>query len=71
MTLEQVQELHRNGFLIGSHSFDHPEFRKISEEERKSQLRKSFDYLDEKINPKVRTFAFPFFDIEKNRYSPL
>jgi peptidoglycan/xylan/chitin deacetylase (PgdA/CDA1 family) len=63
MTLEQIRELQQQGFLIGSHSYDHPRFWKISEKERREQLTRSFDFLDTHIHPEIRAFAFPFSDI--------
>jgi len=63
MTLEQIRELQNEGFLIGSHSYDHPRFWKISEQEREQQLIKSFHFLEENIHPGIRAFAFPFSDI--------
>lgn len=64
MTLEQIRELQANGFLIGSHSHDHPKFWEIIETERKQQLIDSFDYIDQNLQPEIRAFAFPFTDYE-------
>lgn len=63
MTLEQIRKLQKQGFLIGSHSYDHPRFWTISEQEQREQLIQSFDFLDTHIHPGIRTFAFPFSDI--------
>ncbi len=64
MTLEQIKELNDLGFHIGSHSFDHPEFRKLDEGQMRLQVAKSMAYLTKNINPGVVTFAFPFTDFE-------
>ncbi|NQU88679.1 MAG: polysaccharide deacetylase family protein [Mariniphaga sp.] len=64
MTLLQIKELQENGFLIGSHSYDHPKFWEISELEMREQIKSSFDFIDNIIQLKVRSFAFPFSDIE-------
>ena len=63
MTLEQILELQNSGFVIGSHSYDHPEFWTISESKMKEQLTKSFDYINKNIHSEIRSFAFPFSDI--------
>lgn len=63
MTLEQILEMQADGFIIGSHSYDHPKFWEIPKTEMQDQLIKSFDYLDKNIRPEIRSFAFPFSDI--------
>lgn len=62
LTTEQILELQRQGFSIGAHSFSHPEFWKISEEEQLNEIKKSMDWLVEKINPEIKAFSFPFTD---------
>ena len=62
LTTEQILELKKQGFSIGAHSFHHPEFWKISEEEQLSEIKKSMDWLLEKINPEIKAFSFPFTD---------
>lgn len=64
MTMEQIQELQDNGFIIGSHSYDHPKFWEITEGEMQGQLNKSLNFIDKYIQPTIRSFAFPFSDIE-------
>ena len=62
LTTEQIFELKRQGFSIGAHSFNHPEFWKITEEEQLVEVKKSMDWLVEKVNPEIRAFSFPFTD---------
>lgn len=62
LTTEQIFELKSKGFSIGTHSFNHPEFWKIKEEEQLDEVKKSMDWLIEKINPEIRAFSFPFTD---------
>lgn len=64
MTLQQIKELKREGFTIGSHSYDHPEFRKIDDQQMKLQISQSLEYLFSTINPEIKIFAFPFTDFE-------
>lgn len=62
LTLEQIRKLAEDGFSIGAHSFDHPEFWKISEQEQLKQIRKSLDWISASIPQKIKSFAFPFTD---------
>jgi peptidoglycan/xylan/chitin deacetylase (PgdA/CDA1 family) len=62
LTTEQVLKLKNQGFSIGAHSFDHPEFWTLSKEEQLQQMVKSTDWVTEKIQPGIRAFAFPFTD---------
>lgn len=62
LTTDQILKLARQGFSIGAHSFNHPEFWKISEEEQLSEIRKSMSWLVDKINPEIKAFSFPFTD---------
>jgi peptidoglycan/xylan/chitin deacetylase (PgdA/CDA1 family) len=62
LTIEQILNLKSQGFSIGAHSYNHPEFWKISEEEQMAEVKKSMNWLVEKVNPKIKAFAFPFTD---------
>ena len=62
LTVEQTKKLAEDGFSIGAHSFDHPEFWKISEQEQLEQIRKSMDWISANIPQKIKSFAFPFTD---------
>ena len=62
LTTEQIFELKSQGFSIGAHSFNHPEFWKITEEEQLDEVKKSMDWLVEKVNPEIKAFSFPFTD---------
>ncbi len=62
LTTEQLLKLKEQGFSIGAHSFYHPEFWKISEDEQIDEVKKSMDWLVEKINPEIKAFSFPFTD---------
>jgi peptidoglycan/xylan/chitin deacetylase (PgdA/CDA1 family) len=62
LSTEQILKLKEQGFSIGAHSHNHPEFWKISEEEQLDEIKKSMDWLIEKINPKIKAFSFPFTD---------
>ena len=62
LSTEQLLKLKEQGFSIGAHSFYHPEFWKISEDEQINEVKKSMDWLVEKINPEIKAFSFPFTD---------
>jgi len=63
MDISQIRELKKDGFLIGSHSYDHPEFNLLSETEMKAQADKSFNFLRKELGHVDQVFSFPFHDI--------
>jgi peptidoglycan/xylan/chitin deacetylase (PgdA/CDA1 family) len=64
MTLGQIKELQKDGFLIGAHGMDHREFFLSSEEEMIAQITASMEFLVQEINPPIKSFAFPFTDFK-------
>lgn len=62
LTTEQLLKLKTDGFTIGAHSENHPEFWKITEEQQLDEVKKSMNWLVEKINPEIKAFSFPFTD---------
>lgn len=62
LTLSQIRQLQADGFLIGAHSADHREFFLSSEEEIRSQISTSMNFLNQEIKPVIKSFAFPFTD---------
>jgi peptidoglycan/xylan/chitin deacetylase (PgdA/CDA1 family) len=62
LTKEQLLTLKEDGFSIGAHSCNHPEFWKISPAEQLEQVQKSMEWINSTIQPKIKTFAFPFTD---------
>lgn len=62
MELSQLRKLQQEGFIIGSHSHNHPLFSEIPEEEMKKQLAESMEWLQNNLEICKRTFAFPFTD---------
>lgn len=59
---EQLNKLIAEGFTIGAHSIDHPEYRYISKEEQIRQTQESIQRVNEYFKPAIKTFAFPFND---------
>ncbi|NQU55307.1 MAG: polysaccharide deacetylase family protein [Bacteroidetes bacterium] len=62
LTSKQISKLKEQGFTIGAHSENHPEFWQISEEEQLSEIKQSMTWVVEKFNPTIKTFSFPFTD---------
>ena len=62
VTKEQLLKLKDDVFYIGAHSCNHPEFWKISPAEQLKQVQKSMEWINKIIQPKIKTFAFPFTD---------
>ncbi|HMP24892.1 MAG TPA: polysaccharide deacetylase family protein [Saprospiraceae bacterium] len=62
LTYNQVNDLLKRGFNIGSHSASHPFFKDIDEKERKIQVNESFMYIEKNFNVQKRYFSFPFSD---------
>lgn len=62
LTAEQIRGLKSQGFSIGAHSFNHPEFWQVSEKEQIDEVIKSMEWVNEKIRPKIKAFSFPFTD---------
>jgi peptidoglycan/xylan/chitin deacetylase (PgdA/CDA1 family) len=62
LTTSQTQELLNQGFYIGAHSHNHPEYRTVSLQEQLKQTFTSVDLIAEKFDLPYRLFAFPFTD---------
>ncbi|WP_172594520.1 polysaccharide deacetylase family protein [Mariniphaga sediminis] len=59
---EQIKKLAADGFSIGAHSHNHPEFWKIPEEKQIKEVKESMSQVEKLVNQPVRAFAFPFTD---------
>ncbi len=62
LTTGQIKSLLDQGFYIGGHSMDHPEFQYISEGEQQDQIRWSMDFCVDNFAVNYKSFAFPFTD---------
>lgn len=62
MSIQQLRDLSEKGFLIGSHSKDHPRFSKLSPQERILQYKESMEWLDKELGLGYGIFSFPFSD---------
>ena len=62
MTESQLRQLTSQGFTIGAHSWDHPEFWLLNEEEQQQQVMRSMEWITDKFKMKINAFAFPYTD---------
>ncbi len=60
MTEQEINFVSRNNISIGSHSFTHPDFGKISTKQTKKELEKSKNTLEKIVLNEITTFAYPF-----------
>lgn len=51
-----------NGFSLGAHSMDHPDYRQLSRATQLQQTIDSLDWVQKRFNLDYRAFAFPFTD---------
>lgn len=65
MDREHLLELHRAGWVIGSHTHTHPDLPRLNPAERERELRKSREILEDLLNGEVRVLSYPF-----NRFDP-
>lgn len=60
MSTEQINSLIKDGFLIGGHSVDHPDYKDIPINKQIKQTIDSMTYIENLFNIDYRLFAFPF-----------
>ncbi|MCB2196214.1 MAG: polysaccharide deacetylase family protein [Bacteroidetes bacterium] len=66
LSSNEIKDLIKQGFAIGSHSLDHPFFKHIKSKQQQDQIVKSFNDLEERFNIQERYFSFPFGDERVN-----
>ncbi len=62
LTTGQIKNLQKQGFTIGAHSENHPEFETISEKEQLAEITQSMNWVNKNFSPEIKAFAFPFTD---------
>ena len=62
MSTDQVRELVGQGFYIGAHSKDHPDFSGLDTDAQLNQFRDSLDFVEQEFGQEQGLFAFPFGD---------
>lgn len=60
LSWEQIATLHDQGFLIGSHSCNHYDLTKLSDNELTTELKLSRTLLETEFAKKITCFAYPF-----------
>ena len=61
MSKKQLQEMHNNQMLLGSHSVGHFVFSKLNEQEQMSEISLSFDFLEKTLGELyIRVFCYPY-----------
>jgi peptidoglycan/xylan/chitin deacetylase (PgdA/CDA1 family) len=60
MSKEQIKEIHDDGNVIGSHTWDHHNVKKYEGEDWVTQVEKPSKVLEEIIGKKIDDFAYPF-----------
>ena len=58
MSLNQIEKLYESGMIIGSHSVNHKLMSKLTEQEFKTEIDESFDFL--KKYTVYKTFCYPY-----------
>jgi hypothetical protein len=62
MTVDQIRDLLKQGFEVGTHSLDHPMYSSLSLDEQLKQTMQSMKWITDTFNPGYRFFSFPFVD---------
>jgi peptidoglycan/xylan/chitin deacetylase (PgdA/CDA1 family) len=62
LTSADIRELIGQGFALGGHSIDHPNFRDLMPEDQLLQAKESMDFVHENFGIDYRVFAFPYWD---------
>lgn len=63
MSAEQLKELHSSGLVeIGGHTMTHPRLSKLSEAEQRTQIETNKQELEELLQTKLCSFAYPYGD---------
>lgn len=67
LSQDQLKILASEGFSIGAHSMNHPEYFNIDFEEQIQQTKESIEFVKNLFHLPYKTFAFPFTDIEVSK----
>jgi len=62
MSFDEIKSLNDTGFTIGSHSLNHPEFWRLTEDEQYVQIEESMKWVVDRFHPEMKAFSFPFTD---------
>ncbi|WP_455454190.1 polysaccharide deacetylase family protein [Streptococcus salivarius] len=59
LTIKQMKEMMAHGMSFQSHTVNHPDLSATDKATQKVELRDSIDFLENKLNTKVNTIAYP------------
>ena len=59
LTVKQMKEMMAHGMSFQSHTVNHPDLSATDKATQKVELRDSIDFLENKLNTKVNTIAYP------------
>jgi peptidoglycan/xylan/chitin deacetylase (PgdA/CDA1 family) len=62
LTSAEIATLVKQGFSIGSHSYDHPRYAELSLSDQLQQTRMSMEFLETRFGASPKAFAFPHND---------
>jgi peptidoglycan/xylan/chitin deacetylase (PgdA/CDA1 family) len=57
---EEIAEMQHHGFRFGAHSLTHPCLTSLTREEAEEEIRRSKEYLEEKLQTPIRFFCYPY-----------
>ena len=60
MSVDQVLEMYKAGWEVGSHSMNHLDLTKLNNEKLHSEIIGSREFLEQKLGIPILTFAYPF-----------
>ena len=60
LTLNQIKELTSQGFSVGAHSLNHPNFAELTAKQQIEQAEQSIEWISKNIPNQPNLFAFPF-----------
>ncbi len=62
LTTQQLISLHKRGFTIGAHSWDHPYYDQLNLSDQIDETIRSTNFVKDKISSEKVTFSFPYSD---------
>ena len=61
MTVAEINELHANGMIVGSHTVSHSVMSKLTVNQQKKEIKESFSFLESVVESlPVKTFCYPY-----------
>lgn len=65
MDWEQILDLHKQGFEIGTHGLSHQDISKLDVAEKKHEIEKAKQITEQYLKQKINLFSFPFGRYDK------